>query len=94
MFFNKNYDVQLGDFGMSGNINPVVLGLINCFLGNPLKAEDRDLYKTKRELNGTLQYLPPEMMQFQPASYKSDTWALGIILYAKMLASHNNKSSV
>lgn len=49
--------------------------------GTSLNVEEARNYKRKREINGTPEYMSPEQLQFDPPSFKSDTWSLGIILY-------------
>jgi serine/threonine protein kinase len=46
-----------------------------------MNLEEIRNYKRKREINGTPEYMSPELMQFEPPSVKSDIWALGVILY-------------
>ncbi len=67
VFMNQDFRVQLGDFGM---------------VGAPLQAiKAVRLFKEKQEVNGTYQYMSPELLQYEPPSFRSDCWALGVILY-------------
>ena len=34
---------------------------------------------------GTIEYMPPEMIQNKPHNFKMDIWALGILLYVTYL---------
>eukprot|EP01116_Phalansterium_solitarium_P011234 TRINITY_DN26858_c0_g1_i1.p1 TRINITY_DN26858_c0_g1~~TRINITY_DN26858_c0_g1_i1.p1 ORF type:complete len:741 (+),score=240.16 TRINITY_DN26858_c0_g1_i1:353-2575(+) len=66
VFFSRNLDVQLGDFGMTSQ---------------PLKPDEAKLLKGKREINGTPEYMSPELLNSNPPSQKTDVWSLGVILY-------------
>ena len=64
--------VKVLDFGLAKDVGATVLGGSTRSFATQGNTES---------ISGTLSYMAPEIFRGQPADYRSDLWALGVVLY-------------
>ena len=79
IFIDSNFDVKLGDFGISKYIKTSIEGEEN---------EENLTKSTSTGFAGTLQYMAPEIAKkrtwhekFSYDPFKADMWSLGVTIY-------------
>jgi len=64
--------VKVLDFGLAKHLGTEVFEVTNPSSATVGGTSD---------ISGTFQYMPPEIFRGEPADYRSDLWALGVVLY-------------
>jgi len=65
-----------------GLVKVLDFGLARRVGGEPYQGSTRSFATTAdTSVSGTLSYMPPEVLRGEAADYRSDLWALGVVLY-------------
>ena len=89
IFITEQYQLKIGDFGISVNVNPDESVLGPDLLRSPLASSPNEKEKRKYHCSGDPIYIAPELLTFGSSikniDFKTDIFSLGIMLLEMLL---------